>query len=115
MHMQTHRRRDIACPVCGERRFASGANAVQHVESGYCSGCRGKDNARKSIYEFARQQQGMQRFMSDLPMLQNGAYNSNAVPDVPYRCKDCSKSFRQLSQLLQHQDNKHNQTRMIGY
>ena len=41
MHMQTHRPRNTACPVCGEIRFASAANAVAHVESGSCSGCRG--------------------------------------------------------------------------
>ncbi|KAL7576684.1 hypothetical protein ACA910_005610 [Epithemia clementina (nom. ined.)] len=33
MHLQVHRPRNVACPVCGERRFRSGANAVQHVES----------------------------------------------------------------------------------
>lgn len=32
MHRQVHRPRDVACPVCGVKRFRSGANAVQHVE-----------------------------------------------------------------------------------
>ena len=114
MHMQTHRPRNVACPICGEQRFRSGANAVQHVESGFCSGCQGRDNARQQIYNFASQQRQMQRYM-DTPLLTNGGYNDSYVPDFPYHCPDCSKSFRQLSQLLQHQDQKHNQTRMLTY
>lgn len=50
--MKVHRSRDVACPVCGDRLFASGANAVAHVESGFCTGCRGKDNARAAIHGF---------------------------------------------------------------
>ena len=56
MHMQVHRPRNVACPVCGETRFRSGANAVQHVESGYCTGCRGQDRARENIYKYAQSQ-----------------------------------------------------------
>ena len=66
MHMQVHRPRSVACPICGDRRFRTGANAVQHVESGSCSGCQGRDNARRQIYNFARQQQSMQGFMNGL-------------------------------------------------
>lgn len=58
MHLQVHRPRNDACPICGDRRFRSGANAVQHVESGYCSGCYSTDgdNDRQQIYNFARSQ-----------------------------------------------------------
>ena len=43
-------------------------------------------------------------------------YDHGGVPDKPYHCQECSKSFRQMSQLLQHQDQKHKvQPRMIGY
>jgi DNA-directed RNA polymerase subunit RPC12/RpoP len=49
MHMQVHRPRNVACPICGEQRFRTGANAVQHVESGYCTGCRGQDNAGRIV------------------------------------------------------------------
>lgn len=116
MHMQTHRPRTVSCPVCGETRFASGANAVQHVESGYCSGCLGADNAREQIYRFASSQRSMNRFMTDRPLLTNGGRNGGGpAPDYPYCCPECSKSFRQLSQLLQHQDNKHGNRRMLGY
>jgi Zinc-finger of C2H2 type/Zinc finger, C2H2 type len=108
MHIQTHRPRSIACPLCGEERFRSGANAVQHVESGYCSGCRGRDNARKGIYNFVCKQREMQPYLTDVPRLTNGShYNDNGVPDFPYTCPDCGICYRQLSQLLQHQDNKH--------
>ena len=115
MHMQVHRTRNVACPICGEQRFRSGANAVQHVESGYCTGCRGQDNARQQIYEFAQRQSGMQQFLTGTPMLTNGGHY-DSIPDFPYQCRECAKSFRQMSQLLQHQDQKHNRyTHRIGY
>jgi DNA-directed RNA polymerase subunit RPC12/RpoP len=116
MHMQTHRPRTVACPVCGDARFRSGANAVQHVESGYCTGCLGKDNARQQIYNFASKQRGMTSYITARPQLTYGDWNpSNEVPEFPYHCPECVKSFRQLSQLLQHQDQKHGRTRMIAY
>ena len=88
---------------------------IRHVESGYCTACTGAGFARQQIYEYARRQQGMQRFMNGTPMLTNGGYN-DSVPDYPYQCPECTKSFRQLSQLLQHQDQKHGRhTRRIGY
>jgi len=115
MHMQVHRPRNFSCPVCGDQRFASGANAVQHVESGYCRGCRGKDNARTQIYQFAQRQRSMQGFLNGTPLLTNGGYNDH-VPDKPYKCNQCTKTFRNLSQLMQHQDNKHNNSRLrLGY
>lgn len=114
MHMQTHRPRNIACPVCGEGQFRSGANAVQHVESGYCSCCRGVENARQQVYEFARKQRGMKPYLNGRPLLTYGGCDDE-VPDYPYKCQECSRNFRQLSQLLQHQDNKHGRKmRMIG-
>jgi len=117
MHQQVHRPRDVACPVCGVCRFRSGANAVQHVESGYCSGCRGKDNARNQIYQFASNQGSMSRYISDVPQLTYGdnSWQQGGVPDFPYQCPECSKSFRQLSQLLQHRDNKHGNMYRLGY
>ena len=115
MHMQVHRPCSVACPICGNWRFRTGANAVQHVENGSCSGCQGRDNARRQIYNFARQQQSMQGFMNGTPLLTNGG-NNYGVPDYPYQCPECYKSFRQLSQLMQHQDQKHNNTSMrLGY
>ncbi|KAL9184069.1 hypothetical protein ACHAXT_002155 [Thalassiosira profunda] len=114
MHIQVHRPRNVACPVCGDKRFRSGANAVQHVESGYCRGCAGADNARQQIYQYAQSKRAMQPYMTGTPLLTNGGYHDR-VPDLPYQCRECAKSFRQLSQLMQHQDQKHNNLRMLQY
>jgi Zinc finger, C2H2 type len=115
--MQVHRPRTVPCPACGDARFRSGANVVQHMESGYCRSCQGKDFARQQIYDFATKQGAMRPYLTtSYPLLTNGGGHNNVVPDLPYHCPDCSKSFRQLSQLLQHQDQKHNdQRRLIGY
>lgn len=116
MHMQVHRARNVACPCCGEVRFKSGANAVQHVESGYCRSCRGPENARRQIYGFAKSKATMCQFLNETPRLTNGHDYSQQVPDFPYHCPACAKSFRHLSQLLQHQDQKHgNHHFMLAY
>lgn len=115
MHMQVHRPRNVSCPVCGDTRFKSPANAVQHVESGYCRGCRGSDNAREQIYQYASGQSGMQRYLNGTPLLTNGSSNCGGVPDYPYHCRQCDRYFRQLSQLMQHEDQKHGNRRMLGY
>jgi Zn-finger nucleic acid-binding protein len=107
MHMQTHRPRNVACPLCGEERFRSGANAVQHVESGYCTGCRGKSNARQQIHKFVMSQRAMQPYVNSVPRLTNGGHDDDDVPEYPYRCHDCGLNYKNLSQLLQHQDNRH--------
>ena len=113
MHMQVHRPRNVACPVCGDQKFRSGANAVQHVESGYCRGCRGQEQARDQIYRFASSKKTMQPYLNGTPLLTNGS--DGGTPDFPYSCQQCSKQFRQLSQLMQHQDQKHGNLRMLGY
>jgi DNA-directed RNA polymerase subunit RPC12/RpoP len=111
MHIQTHRSRDVTCPVCNDRTFRSGANAVQHVESGFCSGCPGKTKAREQIHNFAIKQRAMHRYVTELPLLTySGNYEDDDVPEYPYKCPDCNRNFKQLSQLLQHQDNKHDAT-----
>lgn len=107
MHMQVHRQRNISCPICGDTRFASGANAVQHVESGYCRSCGGADYARQKIYEFASSKREMQPFLNGIPRLTYGGQLVDDVPDFPYCCRPCNRGFRQLSQLLQHNDQKH--------
>jgi hypothetical protein len=121
MHMQVHRPKTVACLICGEVKFKSAANAVQHAESGYCTGCRGtKENARRQIYDFATKQGGaaMNRYLTHTPMLEYGGGGSRngAIPDFPYCCPDCDQKFRNLSQLMQHRDNKHNNRgNLIGY
>ena len=106
MHMQTHRPRNVACPACGKARFRSGTNAVQHIESGYCTGCRGATNAREQIYKFASSDRKMHQFLAGDPLITNGG-NENAVPDFPYSCSKCSRPFKQLGHLLQHEESKH--------
>jgi hypothetical protein len=50
MHRQTHAPRTFACPVCnGSKRFKTGADTALHLESGYCTGCQGKDNAHQVL------------------------------------------------------------------
>ena len=44
----------MACSI--QPRPVTGA--VQHVESGYCSACSGKDKARRAIYQYAQQSFG---------------------------------------------------------
>ena len=42
----------LPVPQCGEERFRRSINAVQHVEAGACSKCRGQDNARRQVFKF---------------------------------------------------------------
>ena len=108
MHQQVHRPLDYACPVCGDKRFKSGANAVQHVESGYCRGCLGRENARHQIYKYVSSKPQMQPYLANNQLLEyDGGRNSSEVPEFPYICDYCDKRFRQLSQQMQHQDQKH--------
>lgn len=113
-HMKIHRSRNVACPVCGDRRFRSGANAVAHVESGFCRGCLGKDNARSAIHGFVSQ---------NAPQLRNKMIGyeenySNDVPDLPYACTYCRKAFKSLSSMMNHEEDKHRNvrsTQQIGW
>lgn len=97
--------RNVACPVCGVVRFKSGMGAVMHVESGSCSGCRGADNARRQIYDFARSHSGTQSLLA--PMLMDRLGSTLDPGDKPYQCQWCRKTFRQMSQLMQHTQDKH--------
>jgi hypothetical protein len=116
MHMQVHLPRNVVCPSCGQGGFRSGANAVQHVESGYCTGCPGKSNARQRIYQLASSQKFMRPYITNVTRLTNGDYKDNEVPVFPYQCRDCNRFFKQCSQLLQHNDNKHGrQPLRLGY
>jgi hypothetical protein len=114
----------IACPICGEQRFWNGANAVQHVESGAC--VVGAVEVEKvhdvRFMTFATQNQAMHFYLTDVPRLTYGGggssnYPEEEVPELPYHCPDCNKYLlRQLSHVLQHQDNKHSQNvQRIGY
>ena len=49
-----HLEKAVVCPVCrnDKKKFRTSADAVLHLESGYCSGCRVTDNAMKAVYGF---------------------------------------------------------------
>ena len=79
-----------------------GADALLHLESGYCPGCRGKDNARTQIYTFVSRNAPC--VISDRLMIENG---DGGVPSQAYRCNECGRSFDRLSSLMQHQNSKH--------
>ena len=108
MHSQVHRPKHFTCPVCGGGQFGSPANAVQHVESGFCQGCRGKDNARNQIFRFASNLNQMQPYVTQrYMMIENGQTPLVDPPSHPYHCPRCSRDFVNLSQLMQHTDNSH--------
>jgi len=102
-HSQSHREKTVVCPVCrsGDRKFRTSADAVLHLESGACEGCRGKDNAHGAIFNFV--QRNAPGLMSQHLMIENGS----GVPRQAYRCQTCDKAFNNLSSLMQHQTAKH--------
>ena len=107
MHMQVHRPKDVTCNFCGEGRFRSHANAVQHVEGGHCSGCRGKSNAREFVYKSVCHSHAYYKYLSDDPSKTNSGRNGNHVPESRYSCPVCFTTFKDFSQVLQHEDHKH--------
>jgi DNA-directed RNA polymerase subunit RPC12/RpoP len=110
-HSVVHKPRDVSCPVCGDQKFRNPRDAVAHVESGYCSGCRGQDRALRHIYEFT--QQRAPQFLSNRLMIGNGDQD---VPTNAYACNSCGRAFKKLSSLMQHQSSAHGDTDLrIGY
>mmetsp|Transcript_5799 Transcript_5799/g.10134 ORF Transcript_5799/g.10134 Transcript_5799/m.10134 type:complete len:174 (+) Transcript_5799:140-661(+) len=109
-HMKTHVARSIPCPVCGDKKkFRNAANAVAHVESGYCSGCKGQQNARQQIYNYARI--NAPQLTTNLIEGAQGGYGR--VPQKPYRCQFCARNFAHLSALLNHERDAHRNNRPI--
>jgi len=112
-HMQVHKPRTVSCPVCGDTRFRSGANATQHVESGACPKCPGKDEAREAIYGFIASRPETQRMLKEVPRLEYHGGSRRVtqdVPEYPYQCNLCQKTFKHVSSLMQHQQRSHNIT-----
>jgi hypothetical protein len=106
--MQTHRPRTVSCPVCGDTRFGSTTNAIQHIETGSCSGCRGASNARDAIYKFVSATPQFRSVLSDQKRIAYGGTAAGAgTPTHPYSCQECGKSCKQFSQLMQHMTAKH--------
>lgn len=113
-HRQVHLERNVACPICREVRFKSATNAVQHVEAGACRGCQGYDNARRAIYNFAKAR--TPNLLNQKALTYGGGYSDNTVPDEPYCCPHCDRTFRNASSLMQHGSAKHRTNhQMIAY
>jgi len=108
-HSKVHLPRTVSCPICGVKQFKNAANAVAHVESGYCSGCLGQDNARTQIFEYVSRHAPSLR----VPMIENG-YSAYGVPDMPYRCTFCTKQFAHLSAQMNHEGDAHRNNRHLG-
>merc|ERR1712142_715304 len=101
---KVHKPRNVSCPVCNETRFRSAVNAVQHVESGSCIKCRGKENAREKIYKFIATHQESRGLLAERPALTRYGECVSEVPERPYVCKSCDRTFVHLSGLMQHQE-----------
>merc|ERR1719508_248339 len=61
----------VPCPICGVKKmFRTATNAVQHVESGACGGCRGKEKAREQIYKFISNKKESRNLLAESPALE---------------------------------------------
>ena len=95
--------RSVACLICGNKKqFAHLQHAIQHVESGYCTGCPGQANARAQIFQFVQGQSGQQLLGDRAPVVQLDRYGNQVVPDKPYGCGSCGKHFAAVSSLMSH-------------
>ena len=68
--------RNVACPLCGVRKFHSSTSVVQHVEAGACPSCPGKSNARRQIYRFVTSHH-TSHFVLSNPPVQMEYHNPN--------------------------------------
>ena len=103
-HRKSHLPKNTKCPLCGDTRFRNMVGAVAHVEGGSCTACLGQDNARRQIYQFAQQHSGMLMLGDRTPILQLDAWGNTVVPDNPYACQTCNKTFKNLSSQMDHQN-----------
>jgi len=111
-HQQVHRQNTHQCPLCGVQRFRSQASAVQHVESGACPNCRGRETARNGVYNFIATNPETRHMLSEQPrLLYNGYGVTYDIPDLPYKC-DKSQCIRKNKRfktagMMQHQMDVH--------
>lgn len=94
--MKIQRPKVVSCPVCGETRFGSGADAVAHVENGFCPGCRGATNAARQIKRYTLQH--APPFVRDRYLVEDGSVG----PGDGYVCNFCGRAFAKLSSLMNH-------------
>ena len=100
--VKVHQPRNVACPLCGEERFRSSINAVQHVEAGACSRCRGQGNARRQVFDFISRNEATRQFVRGVPQLEYHGGCEQDIPERPYVCQMCSRDFKNMSSLMQH-------------
>lgn len=105
-HMNDKHPAQSKCPACANTRFRSLQGAMQHLESGACPNCRGKKHARGQVYNCISPHIGGSLLL--------GASSSGEVPDFPYECPQCPRSFRELNHLMQHQKDKHGDSGQLG-
>ena len=115
-HMEANHPRTSNCPACGQARFRSITGALQHLESGQCSHCQGKQTARSQVYQAISPHLSPQQRTTDDNFLLTGSTSSTGIssnnnaeqlPDFPYACDQCTKQFRELNHLMQHKADKH--------
>lgn len=103
-HAQVHAAADTPCPGCG-RLYRGVTNAVLHFETGYCSGCPGRENARRAAYDFASAQETTRQFLTQPLMLtyDDGPTGGFQAEAENYKCPACTRTFNALGSLMQHQ------------
>ncbi len=104
MHMQVRQPRNTACVGCG-KMYKSPADVVAHFETGYCSACKGQDNARRAVYRFFDANGGGNSLVRAI------GYGSSSGdgydPDGDnYCCPKCNRRFKRLDSLMQHQQSR---------
>lgn len=106
-HSKTHRERNFPCPGC-KKMYRGMADTASHFESGGCSACRGKSNARKAAYQLVAGQQGGSNFLANdtklLTMSADGGVQAGGYSEKGpnYCCPACRRKFKDLSGLMQH-------------
>lgn len=108
-HMNAKHPSIVRCPACGETRFRSLTNAIQHLESGACPNCRGKENARGQVHQAIRPhlQQTGQLLLSEGDVARDSSRQQHQLDEFPYKCNRCTRKFRELNHLMQHMSAKH--------
>lgn len=94
--------KNTSCPLC-RKRFRGAVGAVSHIEDGHCPDCRGADKARRAVYKFVRDN-NVNFTLDRIGYGSDGdGYDSDGNN---YICHGCSKQFRTLKSMMQHQENK---------
>jgi C2H2 type zinc-finger (2 copies)/Zinc finger, C2H2 type len=109
-HMNAQHAKQISCPACAVTRFRSLTSALQHLESGQCPHCQGKQNARYQVYQAISphiSSHGEPQWLLVGSAVARGVQNADELEEFPYSCDLCDRPFRELNHLLQHKTDKH--------